>query len=354
MIRSVAAVAVAALVIGSTSGASERAADPIPTGLPAPQFDPVPAGPFSTRGLAARVRPLGPAAPAWARRMQRDSARVLLLLTDPDTGAQLAGPREGWDRVWPRDAAAGAISMQEAGLALEAARIVGFLEGLELDGVAQFEPNGDPIPGRGAAGDAEGWVAAAGRTIRHVPGPPDGPELAWEDRQDYGENVTGDLLGNAIAAGAPPEEILERFGTGRGLARVAGGEALDSSAAWAVIPFGQAAEASPPATRLRGAVRRTLLTLAADSGPFGIAPAEGWKYDDGWTAPTAWTAAALAELGETAAADRMLAALRKAATNEGMLPERVDARTGEPLSTTPLAWSHAFAILALRARYPEG
>jgi GH15 family glucan-1,4-alpha-glucosidase len=29
----------------------------------------------------------------------------------------------------------------------------------------------------------------------------------------------------------------------------------------------------------------------------------------------------------------------------------VDARTGVPTSTTPLAWSHAFAILALRARY---
>ena len=105
---------------------------------------------------------------------------------------------------------------------------------------------------------------------------------------------------------------------------------------------------------MREPARRTLLARAADAGPFGIAPAEGWRYDDGWTAPTAWTAAALAELGETAAADRMLAALRAAATDEGMLPQRVDSETGEPLSTTPLAWSHAFAILALRARYPAG
>jgi GH15 family glucan-1,4-alpha-glucosidase len=35
-----------------------------------------------------------------------------------------------------------------------------------------------------------------------------------------------------------------------------------------------------------------------------------------------------------------------------MLPERVDARTGTPTSTTPLAWSHAFAILALRELWP--
>jgi GH15 family glucan-1,4-alpha-glucosidase len=35
-----------------------------------------------------------------------------------------------------------------------------------------------------------------------------------------------------------------------------------------------------------------------------------------------------------------------------MLPERVDAHTGIPTSTTPLAWSHALAILALRQLWP--
>ena len=45
-------------------------------------------------------------------------------------------------------------------------------------------------------------------------------------------------------------------------------------------------------------------------------------------------------------------ALRRSATPAGTLPERVDAETGIPHSTTPLAWSHAFAILALHARYP--
>ena len=47
-----------------------------------------------------------------------------------------------------------------------------------------------------------------------------------------------------------------------------------------------------------------------------------------------------------------MADLRRAATPLGLLPERVDARTGIPRSTTPLAWSHAFAILALRALWP--
>lgn len=358
MIRSIAAVAAAALVGASVSGAEERPPEPISTTLPARQFEAVEAGPFSLWCLDGRIRPLGPGAPPWARRMYMDSIRVLLVLTDPDSGAQLAGAREGWDRVWPRDAAAGAIAMQAAGLHLEASKVAGYLEGLELDRAAQFEADGEPIPGRGPAGDAEGWVAAAVRAVGHgaESGEPGsgapGTEVDWEGRQDYGENIEGDLLGNAIAAGAPADEILDRFMTPRGLARVAGGEALDSAAAWAVVPFHRVDANEPAARWLRGAVRTTLLNIAGEAGRFGIIPAEGWKYDDGWTAPTAWTAAALAELGETKAADRMLRALRAASTDAGMLPERVDSGTGEPLSTTPLAWSHAWAILALRARYP--
>ena len=50
---------------------------------------------------------------------------------------------------------------------------------------------------------------------------PDSPD-EWQDRQDYGENVTGDLLGNAIASGAPAAEIRHRFLTARGLVREEG------------------------------------------------------------------------------------------------------------------------------------
>ena len=63
-----------------------------------------------------------------------------------------------------------------------------------------------------------------------------------------------------------------------------------------------------------------------------------------WTPP-------LVTLGEVRAADRLLAELRRAETSQGTLPERVDSRDGRPTSTTPLAWSHAFAVLALCARY---
>jgi GH15 family glucan-1,4-alpha-glucosidase len=49
---------------------------------------------------------------------------------------------------------------------------------------------------------------------------------------------------------------------------------------------------------------------------------------------------------------KLLGALRRAATPTGLLPERLDARTGIPRSTTPLAWSHAFTILALQELWP--
>jgi hypothetical protein len=268
----------------------------------------------------------------------------------------IAGERDGWDYVWPRDAAAGAIALEAAGLRPEARRVTGFLESLDLDRAARFHPDGSPVPGRTAAGDGEGWAAAADRAVKSgswsgtvLPGAArshleqDSP-ANWADRQDYGENVTGDLLGNAIAAGAPASEILSRFETARGLVRQEGGDELDSAAAWAVTVF--------PSRVLRGAATRTLLELTRESTRFGTPPIEGWTPGEVWTAPTAWSAWALVESGETRAADRLLAELHRAETPHGTLPERVDAATGAPASTTPLAWSHAFAILALRARYP--
>ncbi len=260
---------------------------------------------------------------------------MLVALTDPHSGAMIAGERDGWNYVWPRDAGAGALALEAAGLRPEARRVAGFLAGLDVDAAARFYPDGDRVPGRTAAGDGEGWI----ETTADSHGP-----LDWRDRQDYGENVTGDLLGNAIAAGAPAAEIRSDFVTPRGLVREEGSDDLDSAAAWAVTVF--------PSRGLRGAARETLLSLARESTPYGIPPIEGWTPGEVWTAPTAWSAWALVELGETRAADRLLAELHRAETPQGTLPERVNAESGGPTSTTPLGWSHAFAILALRARYP--
>jgi len=345
----------AVLVAASVSGATEQPPPPIETALPAPHFGVVSTGPFSAPSVRRELRPLGPSAPSWARGLYRHSIRVLVALTDPRSGAMIAGEREGWDYVWPRDAAAGAIALEAAGLRSEARRVTGFLGSLDLGRAARFYTDRSPVPGRTAAGDGQGWVAAAegaqkgalpngtvllkaARSHLEQDSPPD-----WRDRQDYGENVTGDLLGNAIAAGAPASQILGRFETARGLVREQGGGELDSAAAWAATVF--------PSRVLRGAVTRTLLELTRDSTPYGIPPIEGWTPGEVWTAPTAWSAWALIGLGERRAADRLLAELHRAETPHGTLPERVDAATGAPTSTTPLAWSHAFAILALQARY---
>jgi hypothetical protein len=327
VIRFLVALVAAALMAASVSGANEQPTEPISTQLPAAS---IPAG----------LRPLGPEAPRWAQSLYRRSIRVLVALTDPRSGAMIAGERDGWDYVWPRDAAAGAIALESAGLHAEARRIVAFLADLDLDDGARFYPDGDAVPGRPEAGDAAGWVAAAERTTGMQRADPSD----WRDRQDYGENVTGDLLGNAIAGGAPAGEIKRLFLTPRGLVREEGGDELDSAAAWAATGF--------PRPALRAVVRRTLLTMVRQSTPYGIPPIENWTPGEVWTAPTAWSAWALVRLDETKVADRLLAELHRAETPVGTLPERVDADDGHPTSTTPLAWSHAFAILALRARYP--
>src|SRR5204862_5488329 len=101
--------------------------------------------------------------------------------------------------------------------------------------------------------------------------------------------------------------------------------------------------------RLYPAVRTTLNRLVSQATAYGITPGEGWPGgEDPWSAATAWTAWSLAALGERRQALQMMQALRRSATPAGTLPERVGAHNGIPTSTTPLAWSHAFAILALR------
>jgi hypothetical protein len=329
------------------------------------------------RRWLARARTLNAAAPRWTRAMYRRSLLVLRALTDRRTGAVAAGPREGWAYVWPRDASAVAMALASAGYEPEARRIVRFLERLDLDAAARFHGTGEAVDGRLAQGDALGWVAAAARAAgatrdRAEPPAADGssPATSWEGLADYQEGDSGDFLGNAVAAAAavPPGPTRQRsevatrarFGTQAGLTRSADepDSGLDSAAAWAVRPF--------PQPGLFPLVRRTLLTLAAHSGRFGIVPSRGWEGGiDPWTAPTAWSAWSLATLArmeqvrsphasrrDRQAALRLMAELRRAATPTGLLPERVDARTGIPRSTTPLAWSHAFAILALRQLWP--
>ncbi|MGE5409076.1 MAG: glycoside hydrolase family 15 protein [Syntrophothermus sp.] len=309
------------------------------------------------RAWLARGRPLGSGAPAWARRMYARSLLTLRALTDARTGAVAAGARDGWAYVWPRDAATAALALRAAGYRQEARRVAGFLSRLDLAAAARFGGGGAPVPERGPQGDAPGWVRAAARATGASPlAAPAGPG-AWGDAPDYQEGGAGDYLGNAIAA----EAALNPFDTPAGLVRRAGDPAsgLDSAAAWAVEPFSRPAAFT--------AARRTLLSLLRGATPYGITPGEGWSGGvDPWTAPTAWSAWALAALAgaeavtaprraraDRGAALRLLSDLRRAATPAGSLPERVDARSGIPRSTTPLAWPHAFAALTLLRLWPS-
>ncbi|MDX6662434.1 MAG: glucoamylase [Solirubrobacterales bacterium] len=299
------------------------------------------------RRWLSRARPLGKGAPAWTRAAYERSLLVLRALTDRQTGAQIAGPRNFWAYVWPRDAATGAIALAASGYADEARRVARFLLGLDPSAGARFQADGSLVDdGRPAPGDSAAWIEAAARATGlradKRPRPP------WRGRQDYRERdgESADYLGNAVASQLSDAALTRGFGSPRGLSRHGGDptSGLDSAAAWAVIPFERAA--------LRPAIARTLASLASNATLYGIRPAERWPGPNPWTAATAWSAAALARLDDRKAADRLLEALRRAATPAGLLPERTGLTSGLPLSTTPLAWSHAWQILALRARWP--
>ena len=374
---------------------------PVPRGLAGPSPSFLLAGDKRSRAGATtaaerrwlgRARPLRPGAPSWARRLYARSLLVLRAATDARGGAVVAGAPAGWAYVWPRDAGAVAIALAEAGYGREARRIGRFLSGLDLEAAARFYADGEPVAGRDAQGDAGGWAAVAAGAAglsRRSRAPAGGARpyasasaaaswpYPWRDRADYQEKDSGDYLGNAIASDESVARIRQAFARGGVLVREAGdgSSGLDTAAAWAVRPF--------PRPALFPLARRTLLALAARSGRFGLLPSEDWDGgEDPWTAPTAWTAWSLAALarwdrmaisgarreeiaarrgGPTARTRRerraalgLIAALRRAATPRGLLPERVDAGTGAPRSTTPLAWSHAFAVLALRELWPSG
>ncbi|HEX6781922.1 MAG TPA: hypothetical protein VF125_07815 [Solirubrobacterales bacterium] len=308
----------------------------------------------SDRGWLARSRPLGAGAPPWATGMYERSLLVLRALTDRRTGAVAAGARDGWAYVWPRDAAAAAIAYAAAGYQPEAELSTRFLLGLGLEHAARFEGDGSPVPGREAQGDAIGWVAAAAeaagvgntRLAAHILS--GGDPVPWRDRADYWEGEPGDYLGNALASGETAIKHLYGAKLPPRLVRRPGDpdSGLDSAAAWGVRPF--------PHPDLYPAIRGTMKALTAQGTAFGITPGEEWPGgEDPWSAPTAWTAWSLAALGERREALRLMGALRRSATPAGALPERVAAATGIPRSTTPLAWSHAFAILALQQLWPS-
>ena len=337
--------------LGSTAGgvrcARERHAGQLDllctVGRAAP---PVSGGAVESRSLGggvrprwlARARPLGAGAPAWARRMYERSLLTLRALTSSKTGAVAAGARDGWAYVWPRDAATAALAFEAAGYRAEARRVSRFLSGLDLE----------PPPASGRRGAGAG-TRRAGR--RHRLGPAGGGRHGHR-RSAVAAPPTGVAQPRRLPGGRRRRVPRQRDRRRRHPAPVRNqprpGPPRPGRGLGTRLGRGLGGAPVPPPSAFPAA-RRTLLRLLAAGTPYGITPGEGWQGGtDPWTAPTAWSAWALAALGDRGAALRLLGDLRRAATPAGSLPERVDARTGVPRSTTPLAWSHAFAVLALR------
>ncbi len=85
----------------------------------------------------------------------------------------------------------------------------------------------------------------------------------------------------------------------------------------------------------------------------GVARYEGDAYyglENPWVVCTLWLAATRLKLGDRARCRELIGWVVAHATATGLLPEQIDARTGEPKSATPLSWSHA-AFLDLVNRY---
>ena len=85
----------------------------------------------------------------------------------------------------------------------------------------------------------------------------------------------------------------------------------------------------------------------------GMARYEGDEYfglENPWIVSTLWLAATHLALGDRGRCRKLIDWTVAQATPTGLLPEQVDARTGEGRSATPLVWSHA-AFLEMVNRY---
>lgn len=121
----------------------------------------------------------------------------------------------------------------------------------------------------------------------------------------------------------------------------------DSSLLGLTVPFGVVGPDDPVMAATAGALQAAL--WAATDG--GMLRYRGDRYRGGnpWVLCTLWLGLYEAERGRADAARAMLEWAVRRRTETGLLPEQVDARTGEPTWVLPLTWSHAmFVLLALR------
>ena len=110
----------------------------------------------------------------------------------------------------------------------------------------------------------------------------------------------------------------------------------------------------PSDPRFRATVELTEARLWSKAAG-GLARYEGDEYyghENPWVVCTMWLAATHLKLGNRPRCRELIDWVVAHATPTGLLPEQVDARTGEAKSATPLVWSHA-TFLDIVSRYRE-
>jgi glucoamylase len=119
---------------------------------------------------------------------------------------------------------------------------------------------------------------------------------------------------------------------------------VDVSLLGLVYPFGVLEPSDP---RMAATIDAIADRLRAPDG--GLYRYEGDPYIGGnpWVLTTLWLGLVRRPRGASVPAAGLDYAAR-AATSTGLLPEQVDAATGEPAWIVPLTWSHAMYVLACR------
>jgi hypothetical protein len=195
---------------------------------------------------------------------------------------------------------------------------------------------------------ARRWAAAAQRVRAGI------DRWLWSD--EHGRFLRSrdvarvDADGAAVPSGYLPAQRRPDAATvaGRPVHDVASVDAIDATVDASILglsyPFGVIAHDDP---RMLATIEAVARELTTDCGALLRYPGDTYLGGNPWVLTTLWLGLARRAPGERMAADGLDVALA-AASAAMLLPEQVDAVTGRPVWVVPLAWSHAFALLASR------
>ena len=120
-------------------------------------------------------------------------------------------------------------------------------------------------------------------------------------------------------------------------------ESIDISLLSLTYPF----EVLPPSDKR---IRKTAVDIESafhfKVNGLGRYPSDQYYSGNPWILTTLWLALYYQKLGKLEKVEQLLKWALNNSTELGLLAEQIDKQTGKPISAIPLAWSHAFFILA--------